>query len=119
VLQEGEIRPLGANQTRKVDVRIISAASNDLQKKVTAGEFRSHLYYRLNVVPIHLPSLRERVEDIPLLATNFLQRFAEMHDRRLRIIAASTIQILERYPWPGNVRELKNVMERAVDYGWG
>jgi transcriptional regulator with GAF, ATPase, and Fis domain len=114
VLQEGEIRPLGANQTRKVDVRIISAASNDLQKKVAAGEFRSDLYYRLNVVPIHLPSLRERVEDIPLLARHFLQQFAEKHGKRLHVIAASTIQILERYPWPGNVRELENVTERAV-----
>ncbi|MGH7451344.1 MAG: sigma 54-interacting transcriptional regulator, partial [bacterium] len=113
-LQEGEIRPLGSNQTRKVDARIITAASVDLQKKISAGEFRSDLYYRLNVVPVHLPALRDRVEDIPILATHFLERFAERHGKKLRHLAASTIQILERYPWPGNVRELENVMERAV-----
>ncbi|MCI0698146.1 sigma 54-interacting transcriptional regulator [candidate division KSB1 bacterium] len=113
-LQEGEIRPLGSNQARKVDARIVTAASVDLQKKISAGEFRSDLYYRLNVVPIHLPALRDRVEDIPMLATHFLQRFAERHGKKLRHLAASAIQILERYPWPGNVRELENVMERAV-----
>jgi transcriptional regulator with PAS, ATPase and Fis domain len=114
VLQEGEIRPLGSNQARKVDVRIITAASNDLKKKVADGEFRSDLYYRLNVVPLRLPALREKTEDIPVLATHFLQQFAEKHSKKLRIMAPATIQILERYPWPGNIRELENVMERAV-----
>lgn len=114
VLQEGEIRPLGSNQSRKVDVRIITAASIDLNQKMTKGEFRSDLFFRLNVVSIKLPSLRERVEDIPTLAVNFLKRFAEKHSKPLRHLATDTIKILERYSWPGNIRELENVIERAV-----
>ena len=114
VLQEGEIRPLGANEMRKVDARVIAAASNDLSQKISAGEFRSDLFYRLNVVPIRLPSLRERVEDIPVLALHFLNRFVEKYGRQLRNIDRRAIEILERYPWPGNVRELENVIERAV-----
>jgi transcriptional regulator with PAS, ATPase and Fis domain len=105
---------LGSNQARKIDVRIIAAASNDLKEKIAAGQFRSDLYYRLNVVPIHLPPLRDRVEDIPVLATHFLQRFAEKHGKQLRQFAAAALRILEAYPWPGNVRELENVIERAV-----
>lgn len=114
VLQEGEIRPIGSNQIRKVDVRIICAASIDLSQKISKGEFRSDLYFRLNVVSVHLPSLRERVEDIALLAANFLNRFAEKHRKQLRSITPEAIKILERYPWPGNVRELENTIERAV-----
>lgn len=114
VLQEGEIRPIGSNQSRKVDVRIITAASIDLNQKIAKGEFRSDLFFRLNVVSIKLPALRERVEDIPTLAANFLKRFAEKHGRQLRHLAADAIKILERYSWPGNVRELENVIERAV-----
>lgn len=114
VLQEGEIRPLGSNEAHKVDVRIITAASEDLKQKVSEGIFRSDLFYRLNVVPIYLPPLRERTEDIAVLATHFLGRFAKQHDKNLRTIAASSIKILEAYPWPGNVRELENVIERAV-----
>lgn len=114
VLQEGEIRPIGSNQSRKVDVRIITAASIDLNQKMAKGEFRSDLFFRLNVVSIKLPSLRERVEDISTLAANFLKRFAEKHNKPLRHLAADAIKILERYAWPGNVRELENVIERAV-----
>ncbi len=114
VLQEEEVRPLGSNQPRKVDVRIIVAAAQDLKTKVAAGEFRSDLFYRLNVVPVRLPSLRERVEDIPALAAHFLKRFASQHKKSLNTIAPKTIEILERYSWPGNVRELENMMERAV-----
>jgi len=114
VLQEGEIRPIGANQTRKVDVRIITAASIDLNQRIAKGEFRSDLFFRLNVVSIRLPALRERVEDIPTLAASFLKRFAEKHGKQLRHLAPDAIKILERYSWPGNVRELENVIERAV-----
>ena len=114
VLQEGEIRPIGSNQSRKVDVRIITAASIDLNQKIAKGEFRSDLFFRLNVVSIRLPALRERVEDIPTLAANFLKRFAEKHGKQLRHLAADAIKILEHYSWPGNVRELENVIERAA-----
>jgi len=114
VLQEGEIRPLGSNEMRKVDARVIAAASHDLSQKISAGEFRSDLFYRLNVVPIRLPSLRERVEDIPVLALHFLGRFVEKYSRQLGNIDPRAIEILERYQWPGNVRELENVIERAV-----
>ncbi|MDZ7336487.1 MAG: sigma-54-dependent Fis family transcriptional regulator [candidate division KSB1 bacterium] len=114
VLQEGEVRPIGSNKSRKVDVRIITAASIDLDQKIKKGEFRSDLFYRLNVVPIKLPSLRERVEDIPMLADHFLKRFAEKHGKQLRYIAPETIKIFENYSWPGNVRELENTIERGV-----
>ncbi len=114
VLQEGEIRPIGSNQSRKVDVRIITAASIDLNQRIAKGEFRSDLFFRLNVVSIKLPALRERVEDIPTLAANFLKRFAEKHGKQLRHLAADAVKILERYSWPGNVRELENVIERAA-----
>ncbi|MFZ5519294.1 MAG: sigma 54-interacting transcriptional regulator [Candidatus Zhuqueibacterota bacterium] len=114
VLQEGELRPIGSNQPRKVNVRIITAASIDLDQKIKNGEFRADLFYRLNVVPIKLPSLRERVEDIPTLADHFLIRFAEKHGKQLKHISAETIKVMEKYPWPGNVRELENTVERAV-----
>lgn len=114
VLQEGEIRPVGSNQSRKIDVRIITAASIDLNQKVAKGEFRSDLFFRLNVIPVKLPSLRERIEDIPMLAANFIHRFSAKHHRQLQHIATEAIKILERYHWPGNVRELENTMERAV-----
>ncbi len=114
VLQEGEIRPVGSNQSRKIDVRIITAASIDLNQKVAKGEFRADLFFRLNVIPIKLPPLRERIQDIPMLAANFINRFAAKHKRQLQHIAAETIKILEHYHWPGNVRELENTIERAV-----
>jgi len=114
VLQEGEVRPIGSNQSRKVDVRIIAAASIDLDQKIKKGEFRADLFFRLNVVPIKLPPLRERAEDIPLLAAHFLKRFTEKHGKHMGHIVAETIKILENHPWPGNVRELENTIERAV-----
>ena len=113
-LQEEEVRPLGSNRARKVDVRIIVAASEDLKQKATSGEFRTDLFYRLNVVPLRLPRLRERREDIPVLAAHFLNRFSLKHGRQLHSIAVPTLAILERYTWPGNVRELENAIERAV-----
>ena len=114
VLQEGEIRPLGSDRLHKVDVRIISAASSDLEAKVQSGEFRADLYYRINIVPVRLPALRERAGDIPLLASHFLQRFAEIHHKKVSQIDAAAMRILEAYSWPGNIRELENVIERAV-----
>jgi len=114
VLQENEIRPVGSNKSRKVDVRIISAASTDFNQKVAKGEFRADLFFRLNVIPIKLPPLRERIQDIPLLAVNFIHRFSAKHHRQLQHIATDAIKVLERYHWPGNVRELENTIERAV-----
>jgi len=114
VLQEGEIRSLGSNKSRQVDVRIIAAASMNMKEKVACGEFRNDLYYRLNVVPIHLPALRDRAGDIVLLASHFLKKFAKKRRKRLFTISRAAIKIMEQYPWHGNVRELENVIERAV-----
>jgi transcriptional regulator with PAS, ATPase and Fis domain len=114
VLQEEEVRPLGSNRARKINVRVIVAASQDLKEKTTTGEFRTDLFYRLNVVPIRIPALRERPEDIPVLAAHFLNRFSTNYGRQLHSISVPTLAVLEAYPWPGNVRELENAMERAV-----
>ncbi len=113
-VQEGEIRPLGSTQTRKVDVRIISAASSDLQEKLKSGEFRQDLYYRLNVVAIKLPALRERQGDVPILANHFLGELSARHGKSLKGFKPETLAFLEAYPWPGNVRELENIVERMV-----
>ncbi|RMH84218.1 MAG: sigma-54-dependent Fis family transcriptional regulator, partial [Calditrichaeota bacterium] len=113
-VQEGEIRPLGSSQVRKVDVRIISAASGNLAERVKNGEFRQDLYYRLNVVTVVLPPLRERREDIPLLVNHFLERMNERYNRHIRGIQEDALALLEGYPWPGNVRELEHALERAV-----
>ncbi len=114
VLQEGEVRRVGANTARTVDVRVVASTNRDLAADVPAGRFRSDLFYRLNVVPIRLPALRERPEDIPELATHFLQRFAE----RLRLHPAgfspAALRQLATYSWPGNVRELENAVEQAL-----
>jgi Nif-specific regulatory protein len=114
VLQEGELRPLGSNLLKKVNVRVIVAASSNLEEQVSSGTFRSDLFYRLNVVSIHSPPLRERKEDIPVLAEQFLARFAEKHKKAVQTISPGALQILEHYSWPGNIRELENVVERAV-----
>jgi transcriptional regulator with PAS, ATPase and Fis domain len=115
-IQEGEIKPVGAAEPHKVDVRIIIATSSDLKARVAAGEFREDLYYRLNVVTIHLPTLRERRPDIRLLAEHFLKQFLKntRPAKQLSGISAAVIRILENYDWPGNVRELENVIDRAV-----
>jgi Nif-specific regulatory protein len=113
-IQEGEIRPLGTTQVRKVDVRIIAAASNNLRIQVDAGNFRQDLFYRLNVVNIALPPLRERKEDISILANHFLKKLAQKYDKRIKGYQAETMVFLETYSWPGNVRELENVVERIV-----
>jgi transcriptional regulator with GAF, ATPase, and Fis domain len=114
VLQEREIEPVGSSKTRKVDVRVIAATNRDLEKDVAAGRFRADLYFRLNVLPIQMPPLREREGDVALLAHFFADRFARELGRRIERIAPEALRRLLGYPWPGNVRELSNVIERAV-----
>jgi len=113
-IQEREVQRVGSDNTIKVDVRIIAATNRDLQKDVEDGRFREDLYYRLNVVNLPMPSLRERKEDIPLLAQHFLERFAEKNRRNLKGFTPAAMDLLTRYSWPGNVRELENALERAV-----
>ena len=113
-IQEGEIRPLGSTQTKKVDVRIISAGSENLQEKMKTGEFRQDLFYRLNVVSVKLPPLRDRRGDVPILADHFLEKLAKRHDKRIKGFKPDTMAHLEAYDWPGNVRELENIVERMV-----
>ncbi len=114
VLQEGSFEPLGGAESRRVDVRVIAATNRDLREEVRAGRFREDLYYRLGVFPLHLPPLRERAEDIPLLAAHFAQVCAAEMGRTLEPLASGDAARLAAYPWPGNIRELRNVMERAV-----
>ena len=113
-LQEGEFRPLGSSQTRRVQVRVIAATSKHLAEEVQASRFRQDLFYRLNVMPIYLPPLRERREDIPLLAEHFLQQMNQTYQKNIRGFTAEGIRYLESYNWPGNVRELAHAVERAV-----
>jgi formate hydrogenlyase transcriptional activator len=114
VLQEREFEPVGSSRPRKVDVRVIAATNRDLEREVAAGRFRADLYFRLNVFPIAVPPLRERREDVPLLAYFFADRFGREFCKRIERIAPETVDRLAAYPWPGNVRELSNVIERAV-----
>jgi formate hydrogenlyase transcriptional activator len=114
VLQEREFERVGSSQSISVNVRIIAATNCDLKAAVTAGTFRQDLFYRLNVFPIRMPSLQERVEDIPLLVEHFIERYAEKAGRVFTTIRMNTIEILQQYDWPGNIRELQNVIERAV-----
>jgi formate hydrogenlyase transcriptional activator len=114
VLQEREFERLGSTRTQKVDVRIVAATHRDLEGMILEKQFRSDLYYRVNVFPIHVPPLRERPEDIPLLVRHFVQEAARRMHKTIDTIPAQTIEALLRYPWPGNIRELENVMERAV-----
>jgi PAS domain S-box-containing protein len=114
VLQEGSFESVGSGRTQKVDVRVIAATNRDLQREVAEGRFREDLFYRLNVFPLPLPSLRERPEDIPLLAEAFARRFARRLRKNVAPLTPECIARLKAYWWPGNVRELQNVMERAV-----
>jgi len=114
VLQEREFMPLGSTETIKVDVRVLAATNVDLSRLVADGRFREDLYYRLNVIAIHLPPLRERKEDIPLLASHFFSKYCEENGKPLRQFSADALRILLDYEWPGNVRELENAVERAV-----
>jgi len=114
VLQNSEVIPVGATEPVQVDVRIIAATNADLEEKIRHGAFRSDLFYRLNVIAIPLPPLRDRRDDIPLLAENFLTNFAEHRGRAPKSLADEALQVLMEYDWPGNVRELENALERAV-----
>jgi two-component system, NtrC family, nitrogen regulation response regulator NtrX len=114
VLQNGEIQKVGAQQTVKVDVRVLSGTHKDLKQAVAEGAFREDLFYRLNVVPIRVPSLRERPEDIPLLVRFFVQRICERNHLKQKVLEEDVVWELQRYRWPGNVRELQNVLERML-----
>jgi two-component system, NtrC family, response regulator PilR len=114
VLQEGKIRPLGSTQETEVDVRIIAATNKNLEKEIAEGRFRDDLFYRLSVIPMHLPPLRERRDDIPLLVRAFLDRLRKSMNKTVEGIEPEAMRLLEAYDWPGNVRELENTMERCV-----
>lgn len=114
VLQDRQIRPVGGSQLKQIDVRIIAATHRDLRVMVKDGKFREDLFYRLNVVPIRVPALRERTEDIPLLVESFIAKFSAQNHSQVRGIAPDAAAILMAHPWPGNVRELENVIERAM-----
>lgn len=114
VLQEREIRPVGGSQSKKVDVRIVAATHRDLRIMVKDGKFREDLFYRLNVVPIRVPPLRERTQDIPLLVESFIQKFAAQNHSKVQGVSPEALAVLMAHPWPGNVRELENVIERAM-----
>jgi formate hydrogenlyase transcriptional activator len=114
VLQEQEFEPVGSNRTVKVDVRILAATNRNLAEAVREGRFRMDLYYRLLVIPVEVPPLRERREDIPALATHFVKVLARQFGRRVHRISESTMRQLMDYDWPGNVRELENLLARAV-----
>ncbi|MFN7938313.1 MAG: sigma 54-interacting transcriptional regulator [Bryobacteraceae bacterium] len=114
VLQEQEFEPVGSNRTIQVNVRIIAATNRDLHKLVQAGTFRADLYYRLNVIPLNVPALRERRSDIPAMVFAFLQKTARRMDRPVLSVSLETMRTLVDYAWPGNIRELQNVIERGV-----
>jgi len=113
-LEEREFERVGGNKTFKVDVRIVAATHRDLKKKLEDGSFREDLFYRLNVIEIHIPPLRERPGDVPLLAHHFLRKYAEANGKDVQGISDEVMAMLLAHPWPGNVRELENAMERAV-----
>jgi DNA-binding NtrC family response regulator len=114
VLQEREFEPLGSERTQKVDVRVIAATNRDLHQMVSDGRFQEDLFYRLNVIPIHIPALRERREDIPVLVEHFIEKHAQRAGKRIDGIAPGVMEELQASDWPGNVRELENTVERAV-----
>jgi formate hydrogenlyase transcriptional activator len=114
VLQEREFERLGSTRTKQIDVRVVAATHRDLEGMIQKGEFRSDLYYRLNVFPISIPPLRERPEDIPLLVEHFVQEAARKLNKTIDAVASDTMAALTDYQWPGNIRELENVIERAV-----
>jgi len=113
-LEEREFERVGGNKTLRVDVRIVAATNRDLKAKVASGEFREDLYYRLNVIEIHVPALRHRPGDVAILAGHFLRKFAAENGKDVRAFSDDAMQLLQAHPWPGNVRELENAVERAV-----
>jgi transcriptional regulator with PAS, ATPase and Fis domain len=114
VLQEHEFERVGGTRPIRADVRVIAATNRDLQAAISAGAFRSDLYYRLNVFPIEVPALRERKQDIPLLVEYFIDRYARKAGKKITTVDKKTLRLLESYPWPGNIRELQNVIERSI-----
>jgi formate hydrogenlyase transcriptional activator len=114
VLQEKEFERVGGNRTHRTDVRVIAATNRDLRQEISNGRFRADLYYRLNVFPVHVPALRERSDDIPILIAYFLTRLARRMGKRIRHIEQRTFVAMQQYSWPGNIRELQNVIERGV-----
>lgn len=114
VLQEGEFQRLGNPKTRKVNVRVITATNKDLAKEVRAGKFREDLFYRLQVFPVNVPPLRERMEDLPLLVSAFVDEFASRMSKQISRVPRKVVEILQQHSWPGNIRELRNVIERGV-----
>ncbi|HKT80741.1 MAG TPA: sigma-54 dependent transcriptional regulator [Vicinamibacterales bacterium] len=114
VLQERKFRRVGGTEEVDADIRIIAATNRDLARMVSQGEFREDLYYRINVIPVHLPPLRERTDDIPLLAEHFLAKCTQQMNKPIHAISGDAMRLLQAYAWPGNVRELENVIERAV-----
>jgi two-component system NtrC family response regulator len=110
-IQEKEVQPVGAEAIKKVDIRIIAATNLDLQKKIAAQEFREDLYYRLSVIPLFIPPLRERTEDIPALVKHFLKKFDAPRDV---FFSSQALDVLKTYPWPGNIREIQNIVERCI-----
>jgi len=113
-LQEHEFERVGGTRPIRADVRVVAATNRDLEATISAGSFRSDLYYRLNVFPIEVPALRERTQDIPLLVEYFIDRYARRAGKRISTVDKKTLRLLESYPWPGNIRELQNVIERSI-----
>ena len=114
VIEDGVVTRVGSNESIEVDVRLLAATNQDLEKLIKEGKFREDLYFRLNVVSIKLPPLRERFEDIPLFIDAFLREFSQIHNKKVSILSPEARKILYKYPWPGNVRELKNCIESMV-----
>jgi formate hydrogenlyase transcriptional activator len=114
VLQEREFERVGSGQPISLDVRVVAATNRDLRAAVAAGTFREDLFYRLNVFPIQMPSLRERVDDIPLLVEYLIERYGKKAGKKIKTITKRTLELFQAYDWPGNIRELQNVIERAV-----
>jgi DNA-binding NtrC family response regulator len=119
VLQERVVRRVGGRENIQIDIRLVSASNQDLEEAAKRGEFRQDLFYRLNVVPVRLPDLKDRREDIPLLVLHFLQKFAQQHGEPPRRFANEAMRVLMTHAWPGNVRELENAVEHALTMGRG
>jgi two-component system nitrogen regulation response regulator NtrX len=113
-LEEQRFEPVGAAESMQVDVRVVASTNKNLEEEIERGNFREDLFYRLNVIPFHVPPLRERVEDVRLLANHFLKEFTTAYGRKPKELTEEALRVLEEYSWPGNVRELRNLMERIV-----
>ncbi len=114
MLQEREFERVGGTQTLKVDVRVVAATNVDMQREVEEGNFREDLFYLLNVLPVHLPALRERAEDVPLLVRHFLKRAGRKNRHPAKTIDKGAVELLQSCPWPGSIRQLENVVERIL-----